>query len=188
MSRPSASMSTVKGFSLTFDDLAAFTNHVLYAPSSPAPIRDTPKVTEARVSAECNFHSKPTRRSLPSRTSRFKSMYSPTDSLYFTQKSNYNRATSAFVHPEQQRFRHRHSGSSTSSTGSWQSSSSRSSASPHVRTESWTPTSPQFIDHPPRRLTERERAALANYTEPEMDITDMVGLYRDQRMSFEPLR
>ncbi|CEL54596.1 hypothetical protein RSOLAG1IB_07200 [Rhizoctonia solani AG-1 IB] len=151
MSRPSASMSTVKGFSLTFDDLAAFTNHVLYAPSSPAPIRDTPKVTEAR-------------------------------------KSNYNRATSAFVHPEQQRFRHRHSGSSTSSTGSWQSSSSRSSASPHVRTESWTPTSPQFIDHPPRRLTERERAALANYTEPEMDITDMVGLYRDQRMSFEPLR
>ncbi|CAE6434288.1 unnamed protein product [Rhizoctonia solani] len=150
MSRPSASMSTVKGFSLTFDDLAAFTNHVLYSPPPSTHTRDTPKASEAR-------------------------------------KPNQIRTASAFVRPEQQRFRHRHSASSTS-TSSWQSSSSHSPASPHARTGSWIPTSPKFVDHPPRRLTESERAALANYTEPEMDITDMASLCRDQRMSFEPFR
>ncbi|GAB1517130.1 hypothetical protein RhiTH_000173 [Rhizoctonia solani] len=151
MSRPSASMSTVKGFSLTFDDLAAFTNHVLYSPPPPLPTstRDTPKVSEAR-------------------------------------KPNHNRMTSAFVDPEQQRSRHKHSASSMSGTNSWKSS--HSPTSPHNRIGSWIPTSPQFVDHPPRRLTERERAALANYTEPEMDITDMAVLCRDQRMSFESLR
>ncbi|CAE6524408.1 hypothetical protein RSOLAG22IIIB_00849 [Rhizoctonia solani] len=153
MSRPSASMSTVKGFSLTFNDLAAFTNHVLFSPPLPsAPARDVPIVNQGR-------------------------------------QSNHDRVAIAFQ-LDQPRSRHRHSGS-TSSARSYQSMSShtsRSSAPRHSRTDSWIPTSPQFVDHPPRRLTERERVALANYTEPEMDITDMVGMCRDQGMGFEPLR
>ncbi|KAH7340167.1 hypothetical protein B0J17DRAFT_626625 [Rhizoctonia solani] len=153
MSRPSASMSTVKGFSLTFDDLAAFTNHVLYSPSpSSPPVRDAPNMKESR-------------------------------------RPNENRVAIAFQ-LNQRQPRHRHS-TSTSSVRSWQSSSSHPSrppVSPHSRTESWYPASPRFVDHPPRRLTERERAALANYVEPEMDITDMVGMCRDQGMGFEPLR
>ncbi|CAE6524894.1 unnamed protein product [Rhizoctonia solani] len=152
MSRPSASMSTTKGFFLTFDDLAAFTNHIISSHSPSTPVRDAPKMNEGR---------------------------SP----------DYNRVAHAFQ--RDQRPRHRHSASSASSTSSWQPSSppkSRSSVPPHARTGSRVPTSPKFVDHPPRRLTESERAALANYTEPEMDITDMVGVYRDQGMSFEPLR
>ncbi|CAE6487844.1 unnamed protein product [Rhizoctonia solani] len=154
MSRPSASMSTVKGFSLTFNDLAAFTNHILYSPPSPStPVRDTPKVNEGR-------------------------------------RPNHDRVAIAFQ-LDQQQPRHRHSASSTSSVRSWRSSSSHASRPPnppHSRTDSWAPTSPKFVDHPPRRLTERERATLANYTEPEMDIADMVGMCRDQGMGFEPLQ
>lgn len=150
MSRPS----TVKGFGLTFDDLAAFTNHVLYG--SPATSRNVPGVKESR-------------------------------------RPSHGRTQSAFILPEpmtQERGdRNRHS---TSSAGSWRppspSSSSRSYA-PSRSSSSYEPTSPtstQFIEHRGRRLTASERAALAHYTVPEMDIADSVGVYDSN--NFEPLR
>ncbi|KAF8610735.1 hypothetical protein BDV93DRAFT_517829 [Ceratobasidium sp. AG-I] len=167
MSRSSASMSTVKGFSLTFDDLAAFANHVLYSPPAA-----TPNVSE-------NMGRRP----------------------------SHGRTASAFLLPDPNTSRpskgHRHSTSSTSSIsststsstspGSWYTPSQpqqrRSPTSPIANSFS-PPTSPYSSRDTarPRRLTEKERAALANYTAPEMDIADMAAAYRNGGMSFEPLQ
>ncbi|KAG8695556.1 hypothetical protein FRC08_007708 [Ceratobasidium sp. 394] len=137
MSRPSASLSTVKGFSLTFNDFAAFKD-LLYSP--PATPKNAPSVNTGR-------------------------------------RSSHTRTTSAFLLPESQPRRgHRHTASTSSMSSASSSGSSRS----------WD--SPSSSDTArPRRLTERERAALANYTQPEMDITDMAAAYRGP-ISFEPLQ
>ncbi|KAG8726403.1 hypothetical protein FRC12_023432 [Ceratobasidium sp. 428] len=146
MSRPSASLTTVKGFSLTFNDFSAFKN-ILYSP--PATTQDAPRMSE-------NMGRRP----------------------------SHTRTTSAFLLPESQPRRgHRHT-ASVSSTSS--ASSSGSSTSPRCSYSS--PSSPPASDTArPRRLTERERAQLANYTQPEMDITDMASAYRSP-VTFEPLQ
>ncbi|KAG8740160.1 hypothetical protein FRC10_004686 [Ceratobasidium sp. 414] len=139
MSRPSASLSTVKGFSLTFNDFAAFKN-ILYSP--PTAPKDAPSVNGN-----------------------------------MGRRSSHTRTTSAFLLPEPQPRRgHRHTASTSSMSSASSSGSSRSWDSPATPSSSDTAR--------PRRLTEQERAALANYTQPEMDITDA---YRDTR-SFEPLQ
>ncbi|QRW00789.1 hypothetical protein RhiJN_28807 [Ceratobasidium sp. AG-Ba] len=140
MSRPSASLSTIKGFSLTFDDFAALKN-VLYTPSAA-------------------------------------SQNAPNESL--GQRGRHTRTSSSMEFQPQRG--HRHSGSMSSMS----SASSTRSWSP--TTPTWTPSSPPAsYTARPRRLTEREKAELANYTQPEMDITDMVSAFKDD-MSFEPLQ
>ncbi|KAG9122453.1 hypothetical protein FRC07_001155 [Ceratobasidium sp. 392] len=153
MSRPSASLATVKGFSLTFNDFSAFKN-ILYSP--PATSQDAPRVSE-------NMGRRP----------------------------SHTRTSSAFLLPESQPRRgHRHTASVSSMSSASSSGSSTSPRSSYAPSTPWSPSSsppPSSGTARPRRLTERERAELANYTQPEMDITDMASSYRSP-VSFEPLQ
>ncbi|KAB5595234.1 hypothetical protein CTheo_1312 [Ceratobasidium theobromae] len=191
MSRPSASSPTVKGLSLTFDDLSAFMNFLYPATSASAQCAPAASIHRPNHTRSASaFLSPEDQRSQaqgrgPGRGHRSPHSTSTSFSSFSSSTSTSGRSsTSSLPSP---------TGSSLSFTSTSPSvrSTTRSYSMPiaHVRAGSTTITS-QFVDHPPRRLTRQERAALANSTQPEMDITDMVGLCRttSPSMSFESFR